>query len=130
VVLLLASALLVAVVSAGGWDTLQGAQAMQVLYVVLYAGLAVLVARWRRGVLPVIAALAIVLGIFAAVSGPLWFERDRPGFEDPALDADLVGLLTLVLVPLQALLVGFAFQGFAQRWNVEVEHRRGAPQPA
>jgi presenilin-like A22 family membrane protease len=135
VLLLLVSAALTAVVTLGGWETLQGAKALQVAYVVLYLVLAFMVVRWRRGVLPVIAALAIILGIFAAVSGPQWFERDKPGFASPALDADLIGLLTLILVPVQALLIGFAMQGFAQAWNVEVERRpdettRGVPQPA
>ena len=135
VLLLLVSAALTAVVSLGGWDTLQGARALQVAYVVLYLVLAFMVLRWRRGVLPVIAALAIILGIFAAVSGPQWFERDKAGFASPDLDADLIGLLTLVLVPVQALLIGFAMQGFAQAWNVEVERRpdgsaRGEPATA
>ena len=44
--------------------------------------------------LPVAASLAIVLSIFALVSVPGWFERDKPGFTDPALSADVVGLLT------------------------------------
>ena len=83
--------------------------------------MAFLVARWSRGVLPVAAALAIVLCIFALVSVPGWYERDRPGFSDPALSADVVGLLTALLVPLQILLIVFAMRGFQQAWNVEVE---------
>lgn len=122
--LLLVSAGLVAVISFGGWDKLQGAKPLQIAYILLYIGLAFMVLRWRRGVLPLVAALAIILGIFAAVSGPQWFDRDKPGFDAPTLDADLVGLLTLILVPIQALLIGFSMQGFAQAWNVEVERRR------
>jgi hypothetical protein len=83
----------------------------------------VLVARWNRGVLPVAAALAIVLLIFAAIAGPAWFERDKEGFADPALDASLLGLVTLLLVPVQALLIVTAMQAFRQAWNVEVERR-------
>ena len=81
------------------------------------------VARWNRGVLPVAAALAIILLIFAAVAGPAWFERDKTGFTDPALDASLLGLITLLIVPVQALLIVFAMQAFSQEWNVEVERR-------
>jgi hypothetical protein len=138
VVLLLASALLMIVISLGAWDYLVGAKALQVIYIALYLLFAFLVTRWNRGVLPVAAALAIVLGIFALVSVPGWYERDKPGFSEPALSADVVGLLTALIVPLQVLLIFFAMRGFQQAWNVEVEHpvERGgsgqdpAPAPA
>ena len=67
VVLLLVSAFLVTVVTIGGWDVLQGAKALQVAYIVVYVVIAFFVLRWSRGVLPLAAALAIVLLIFAAV---------------------------------------------------------------
>jgi hypothetical protein len=121
VLLLLVSAALVAVVSVGGWDTLQGARPLQVAFIVVYVVLAGFVARWSRGVLPVAAALAVVLLIFAAVSAPAWFDRDRPGFADPALDENVLGLVCALLVPLQVLLIAFAMSGFRQAWNVEVE---------
>jgi hypothetical protein len=70
-----------------------------------------------------------VLLIFAAVSVPGWFARDKPGFDDPALAADVVGILTALLIPLQLLLIGFAMRGFQQAWNVEVE-RPLEPAPA
>jgi hypothetical protein len=129
ILLLLASAVLMIVISAGAWDALMGAKALQVIYILVYIGIAVMVWRWSRGVLPVAAALAIVLFIFAAVSVPAWFERDKDGFTDPALSADVVGLLTALLLPLQLLLIGFAMRGFQQAWNVEVE-RPPAPAPA
>jgi hypothetical protein len=137
VVLLLASALVMAIITIGAWDALVGAKPLQVIYIVLYVVIAYFVAHWSRGVLPVAAALAIVLFIFALVSVPGWFDRDKAGFTDPALSADVVGLLTALLVPLQLLLIAFAMRGFAQAWNVEVEQpadggRRGdaAPAPA
>ena len=122
VVLLLASALVMIVITIGAWDVLVGAKGVQILYILLYLGIAYLVTRWSRGVLPVAAALAIVLLIFAAVSVPGWFARDKPGFDDPALASDVVGILTALLIPLQLLLIGFAMRGFQQAWNVEVEH--------
>ena len=85
VLLLLASAFLMIVISLGAWDALVGAKALQLIYIVLYLVLAFFVARWSRGVLPLIAALAIVLFIFALVSVPGWFERDKDGFTDPAI---------------------------------------------
>ena len=126
VLLLLGSALLLVVVTAGGWSRIQGAKPVQIGYIVLYLVLALLIARWRSGLLPVAAALAIVLAMFAAISGPEWFDRNRDGLSDPALDSGLVGVLTLVLVPLQVLLIVFAARGFSQRWSVEVERSRPA----
>jgi hypothetical protein len=117
----------VAIVTIGGWDALEGAKAVQIAYIALYLVIAFYVARWNRGVLPVAAALAIVLLIFAAVAGPGWFDRDKTGFEDPALDSGLLGLITLLIVPVQILLIAFAMRGFQQEWNVEVERRAEPP---
>ena len=122
VVLLLASAGLLALVTWGGWDTLEGAKALQIFYILLYLVMAFFVLRWSRGVLPVTSALAIIMLIFAAVSAPQWFDRDKAGFTSPALDESLLGLLTALIVPLQILLIAFAMSGFRQAWNVEVEH--------
>ena len=127
VLLLLVSAGLMAIISIGGWDAIEGAKALQVAYIVLYVLLAFFVLRWNRGVLPLIAALAIVLLIFAAVSAPAWFDRDKTGFSDPALDESILGLLTALLVPVQLLLIAFSMSGFRQAWHVEVEHREEPP---
>jgi len=134
VVLLLVSTAIMAIVTVGGWDTLQGAKSLQIAYLLLYLVLAYQIARWRSGLLPVAAALAIVLLIFAAISGPEWFARDRSGFANPLLDESILGVLTVLLVPLQLLLILFAARGFSQHWSVEVERGAGgpphAPQPA
>jgi hypothetical protein len=83
--------------------------------------MAFFVLRWSRGVLPVASALAIIMLIFAAVSTPQWFDRDKAGFANPTLDESVIGLLTALMVPLQILLIAFAMSGFRQAWNVEVE---------
>jgi lysylphosphatidylglycerol synthetase-like protein (DUF2156 family) len=124
VLLLLTSALLIAVVTAGGWEQLQGAQMISIGYVIVYVVMAYFVARWNRGILPVAAALAILFAVVAAVAGPAWFERDKAGFDDPALEPSILGLLTIILVPVQLLLIAFAMRGFQQQWNVEVEVTR------
>ena len=121
VLLLLISALLIFAVTAGGWSELQGAQVISIGYIVVYLVMAFYVARWNRGVLPVAAALAILFAVVAAVAAPAWFERDKAGFEDPALDPSMLGLLTAIIVPVQLLLIAFAMRGFQQQWNVEVE---------
>ena len=125
--LLLVSTAVLLVATIGGWEKMQGAKAVLVAYIAIYALLAFYIARWRSGMLPVAASLAIILLIFCAISGPQWFARDEPGFMNPLLDESIVGALTLVLVPLQILLVIAAARGFSQRWSVEVERRTGAP---
>ncbi len=121
--LLLASAGLVTIITVGGWDALQGAKPVQVVYIALYLLMAYYVAIWNRGVLPVTAALAIILLIFAAVAAPEWFARDKPGYTDPAISAEILGMLTVIVIPVQALLIAFAMRGFSQAWNVEVERQ-------
>ena len=121
VLLLLATAFLMIVISVGAWDVLVGAKALQVVYILLYVLIAFFVARWSRGVLPVAAALGMILMIFALVSAPGWFARAQDGFTDPAIPSSVVGLLTAIIVPLQLLLIAFAMRGFRQAWNVEVE---------
>lgn len=130
VALLLLSDVLLVTISVGGWDTIQGAKAVQLAYIVIYLLLAFYIARWRSGLLPVAAAFAIILLIFAAISGPEWFARDREGFANPPLDESILGLLTLILIPLQVLLIAFAARGFSQKWSVEVEHHVGPPRLA
>jgi len=124
IVLLLASAALVLIVTVGGWSTLEGAKSLQVAFVLVYAILALFVARWSRGVLPLIAGLAVILGIFAAVAAPAWFSRDADGFTDPAVSSRVLGLVCAALIPLQLALIVSAMQGFRQRWNVEAERPR------
>jgi hypothetical protein len=123
VLLILVSVALMVIVTVGGWEALQGAKGVQIAYIAVYLLVAFYIARWRSGMLPVIAALAMILLIFAAVSGPEWFSRDKTGFDDPALDSEILGLVTLIIVPVQVLLIAFAMSGFRQAWHVEVERR-------
>jgi len=129
IVLLLVSAALVLVVTIGGWSVLEGAAAVQIGYVAVYLAFAFYAVRWNRGVLPVAAALAVLLAIFALVAGPSWFARDKAGFAEPAMNAELLGLITLLIAPVQVLLVAFAMRGFNQGWNVELERRDPAAPP-
>jgi hypothetical protein len=134
VALLLLSAAVMLIVILGGWTALQGGQGLQLLYVVAYLGMAFYIARWNRGPLPVAAALAIILAIFAAVAGPEWLARDKDGFATPetafgteGLEASVLGFLTFLLIPLQLLVIAFTLQGFRQDWHVEVERPVGTP---
>jgi hypothetical protein len=121
ILLMLVSAALILIVTIGGWSALQGAQVVAFALAAIYIGMAFYVSRWNRGVLPVSAGMAVLFSVIAAVAGPAWFDRDKAGFSQPTLDPSLLGLLTLMLVPVQLLLVAFAMRGFQQQWNVEIE---------
>src|SRR4051812_23556388 len=121
VLLLVASAALVAIITGGGWSDLQGAQFVAIATVLIYALMAYYVARWNRGVLPVASALAILVAVLAAIAAPAWFARDKAGLHNPALPPSLLGTLCIVLVAVSLFLIVFAMRGFQQQWNVEVE---------
>lgn len=124
---LLVSAALLVVITIGGWTRLEGSSVavMSLLWAALYVLFALLVTRWNRGILPVASALAIILAIFAAVAAPAWFGRSKEGLSPPALPDDLLGLLTLIVVPVQLLLITVAMIGFNQEWHVEEERPVG-----
>jgi hypothetical protein len=121
ILLLLVSTGLILIVTAGGWETLEGLKPVLIGWMLVYLLMAYLTWQWRRGVLPIAAALGLLMLVFALVSGPAWFTRDKPGYAEPALPANLLGIITLVIVPVQMLLIAFAMRGFAQGWNVELE---------
>jgi hypothetical protein len=123
--LLLVSAGLAAVITIGGWERLEGGKMFAVVYVVLYVLFAFLVARWNRGVLPVVSSLAIILAIFAGIAAPAWFDRAKDGLSSPLLPEELLGLLTLLLVPVQVILIAVAMVAFNQEWHVEEERQIG-----
>ncbi len=134
VIILLISIALILAVTIGGWSKLQGLSWLDFAWCFVYLVIAVLVAwRWARGLLPIAAAFAILLLIIALIaglggSGTSWFERNhvdysptRSLFGGSGLSPDVLGVLTLLIAPVQLLLIIFAMQGFSQGWNVEVE---------
>ena len=147
VLILVVSVALMLIVTIGGWSELQGLKPVNLLWCVAYLVLAFYIMRWKRGLLPVAAALAILLLIVATIAGTGaggvgWFDRNHVGFASAhtlfggtGLDPDMLGLVTLVIAPVQVLLIIFAMRGFSQGWNVEVEapvqdgnHRRHRPE--
>jgi hypothetical protein len=133
VLILIVSAALMLIVTLGGWSKLQGMKPVNFAWAIVYVVLAVYIARWARGLLPIAAALAILLLVISlvaalGVNGTSWFDRNHAGFAHAqsafggnGLGADMIGLLTVILVPVQVLLIVFAMRGFAQGWNVEQE---------
>jgi hypothetical protein len=129
VFLLLVTAGLAAVITLGGWERLEGGKIFAIAYILLYLLFAFLVARWNRGVLPVASALAIILAIFAGIAAPAWFDRAKEGLDSPALPEELLGLLTLLLVPVQVILIAVSMVAFNQEWHVEEERAIGEEVP-
>jgi len=129
VLLLLATAVIAAIVTIGGWSLLKGGGSMGLvcaIYALLYAFFAFLVARWSRGILPVAAALSMILAILCAVGADSWFERNKAGFDEAALSSSLLGTLVVILGLLQIVLIAFALYGFNQEWQVEEERPIGS----
>jgi hypothetical protein len=115
------------VITIGGWPRIEstGVGVITLAWAGLYVLFGLLVSRWSRGILPVASASAIILAIFAAVAAPAWFARSKTGFDAPPLPDDLLGLLTVLVVPLQLLLITVAMVGFSQEWHVEEERPVG-----
>jgi lysylphosphatidylglycerol synthetase-like protein (DUF2156 family) len=127
VLLLLVSAGLIALVTIGGWKNLQGAKVVAVAFVIVFLVMAYYVARWQRGVLPLAAGLAVILGVFGAIAAfgsGSWFDRDKSGYDQTGLPPTLIGLLCVILLPVLLLLIAFSMQAFAQKWNIEIEMSR------
>jgi hypothetical protein len=148
VIILLAAVALMLIVTFGGWSKLQGMKPVNFVWSAAYVVIAYFIwRRWNRGLLPIAAALAILALIMAIIagtgaSGTSWFDRSNFGFA-PAqsifggkgLSADTLGAFTMIMIPVQALVILFVSIGFSQGWNVELEvpqdeaRRRGYPVP-
>ena len=144
--ILLVSVGLLLIVTIGGWSQLEGMKPLNFIWCIAYLIIAFYIwVRWARGMLPIAAGLAILLLMIAVVagfglSGTSWFDRSHAGFAQAqslfggnGLSADTLGTITLLLIPVQALLVVFAMRAFAQGWNVEqevpIEEARAGLQP-
>lgn len=129
VVLLIVSAILMLIVTFGGWEVLVGGSTYGIIalvFVGVYLLLAFMTWRWSRGALSLTMALSVLLAIFCAVGAPSWFARDKPGFIEASLPSDLIGLLVILLVPVQIALLLAAAIGFRQEWHVEEERPIGS----
>src|SRR5215213_8986759 len=129
VFLLAATSIIAVIIAIAGFSLMSGGTGMAVvtlIYGLLYAFFAFLVARWSRGILPVAAALSMILAIFCAVGANSWFARDKSGFDDALLPSSLIGLLVVLLGLLQIILIAAALYGFNQEWQVEEERPIGS----
>ncbi|HVC07141.1 MAG TPA: hypothetical protein VND98_06120 [Solirubrobacterales bacterium] len=129
VLLLVATAAVAALVTIAGFSVLSGGSGMGVIsliYALLYAFFAYRVARWSRGILPLAAALSMILAILCAVGANSWFAREKAGFANALLPASLIGVLVVILALLQLVLIAAVFYGFSQGWSVEEERPIGS----
>jgi hypothetical protein len=123
------SAVLMAIITLGGWSILNGAGLWGIITLIiaaLYVILAIMTFRWSRGALTLTVALTVFMLIFSTIGFESWFARDKPGFSEAALPTDLLGLLTIVMIPVQIALGIAASIAFRQEWHVEEERPIGS----
>ena len=85
VLILLASVALMLILTIGGWSKLAGMKPLNFIWALLYLVCAFYIWRWARGLLPIAAALGILLLIVAVIAGTglagtSWFDRNHYGF--------------------------------------------------
>jgi len=125
VVVLILSSLLIGVITFGGWSALAGMKPVCVVWIFLDLLFAFYVWKWSRGLLPVVATLAMMMAVFGMIAIPSWVDREAAGYAQPALSSGTLGSLTAILVALQVLVIFASMYAFSQKWNVEVEHLIG-----
>jgi hypothetical protein len=131
--LLVASAALILLVTVGGWSKLDGLAAVNVAWALAYLVIAFYVARWARGLLPIAAALSALMLTFALIAtaslaGLSWSARAGSGYASAqtlfgggGLSSHTLDALVVAIAAAQALLVVIAMLAFNQRWNIEYE---------
>jgi hypothetical protein len=122
ILLLLLSAFLTAIVAIAGMPVAAnpGMQLIGFVYIVLFVVMAYFIFKWSSGVLAMAAGFAVLFALLSIVAAPSWFARDISGFASPLLPSSVLGLILIVLVPIQLILVAFSMRGFNQSWNIEV----------
>ena len=133
-VIMLVSVALMLILTIGGWSELGGLKGVNLIVCALYVVIAFYIwTRWARGLLPIAAAFAMLILMLAVVAGTglagtSWFNRSHFGFApatsifgSKGISPDVLGAITVLLIPVQVLLIVFAMIGFNQGWNVEME---------
>ena len=113
VLILLASIALMLILTFGGWSKLQGLKPVNFMWSAVYLVLAFYIWRWSRGLLPIAAALGILLLIIAAIAGTglagtSWFDRNHHGYASAdsifgggGLGSSTLGAVTVLLIPVE-----------------------------
>jgi hypothetical protein len=127
------SALLMLVVTVGGWSKLAGLEPLNIIWCLVYLVMAFYVMRWARELLPIAVGLAALMFVFTliaetATAGVTWTDRNAPDyapvhslFGGGGLSPSTLSALTVVIAITQALLIGASVYGLRQSWNIEHE---------
>ena len=129
VVLLLVAAALMVIVVIGGWSLLAGGATWGIISILLaglYVILAVMVWKWSRGALALSTAVSVLLLVLFSVGVNTWFDRNKADFAEALLPSELLGMIVVVLIPLQAAITVATAIGFNQNWYVEEERPIGS----
>jgi hypothetical protein len=130
---LLLSVLLMLIVTFGGWSKLEGLIPVNLVWCLIYLVCAYYIARWARGLLPIVAALAALMLTFTVISvtgvaGMTWSDRIGPGyapvqtiFGGAGLSPHTLNALIVLIAIVQGVLIVVAMQAFSQAWNIEYE---------
>jgi hypothetical protein len=133
VIVLLVSVALMLAITVGGWSKLEGMTAVNFIWCATYLVMAFFIMRWARGLLPIAAALGLLLLAFALIAtlglgGTSWFDRANASYGvaralggGRGLSSDTIGVLVLLLASVELVLILVAVLGFVQGWNVELE---------
>lgn len=129
IVVLLVSSGLILAVTIKGWDLMQEAKTLNVVFVAVNLIFVVQILRWSRGVLPMAAGIAAFIAIFSGVSITSWYERDAAGYAEASLSANL-GFLTTLIFIVQLVVIATTIAAFSQNWQTEVERSVPDGRPA
>ncbi len=136
------SALLMLLVTVGGWSKLDGLEPLNIVWCLVYLLMAFYVLRWARELLPIAVSLGALMFVFTLLAetgaaGVSWSDRNAPGyapvrslFGGAGLSPSTLGALTIGIAITQVLLVAAGIYGFGQGWNIEhevPESQAGAP---
>lgn len=132
-VVLLLSAVLVLLVTVGGWSKLAGLEPVNIIWSAVYIVMAYYVMRWARDLLPIAVGLGALMLSFTviaetATAGVSWSDR-AAGYYAPAhelfggsgLGPSTLSALTIAIAVTQVLLIAASVRALGQGWNIEYE---------
>jgi hypothetical protein len=133
VAVLLVSTLLMLLATFGGWSKLEGLIPLNIAWCLVYLAIARYVMLWARGLLPIAAALGVLMLTFTLIAlssldGVTWSDRGHAGyapvhtvFGSGGLSSGTMSALTIAIAVSQVMLIIIAMRGFVQAWNIEFE---------
>ena len=133
VAILLATVAIMLILTFGGWSKFEGMKPINFAWCLIDLLIAYGIMRWAAGLLPIAAALGILLLVISVVAalglaGTTWSDRSHHGFGaaqslfgGTGLSDSVLALFTDLLIPVEIALIAVAMFAFSQGWNVETE---------